>query len=182
MLKTNIRFSNTFVKSFLFFLLTLNRRCGMFRNMMKTNQYRENNDNWKGGRRKSGAGYWTILKPDHLRANNSYVFEHIIITEKALGKPLPPKVQVHHHGAKDDNTQIVICQNQAYHTLLHVRMRALKTCGHASWRKCKYCKQYDRPEKLTFSGTHCYHSKCHNKYTREKYALKTLSNSACKDY
>ena len=66
------------------------------------------------------------------------------VSERALEKPLPAGCQIHHH----TDTQLVICENQAYHALLHVRTRALRTCGHANWRKCNICKQYDKPENL----------------------------------
>lgn len=50
---------------------------------------------------------------------------HRLRAERALGKPLPGKVVVHHaDGSKHPNAQLVICQDQAYHMLLHARMRA----------------------------------------------------------
>ena len=129
----------------------------------------KNNPSWKGGRRKHSAGYIQVLQHGHPRANpKGYVYEHILVAEKALGKPLPPGAVIHHHGAKDDQTQIVICEDRAYHMLLHQRMRALKACGHANWRKCGLCKQYDKPENLVI-GTGVYHKKCHNQYRRECY-------------
>ena len=66
------------------------------------------------------------------------------VAERVLGKPLPVGCQIHHH----TDTQFVICENQTYHALLHMRTRALKACGHASWRKCSFCKRYDKPENL----------------------------------
>lgn len=81
----------------------------------------ETNPNWKGGETMHPAGYKQILMPDHPRAISTagYVFEHILIAEKALGKYLPPGAVVHHHSP----TQLVICEDQAYHMLLHKRMR-----------------------------------------------------------
>lgn len=83
----------------------------------------ELNRNWKGGRTKTGK-YPATYAPDHPRgAANGYVHDHVLLAEKALGKALPLKAVVHHHTPE----QLVICQNQAYHLLLHRRQRALET-------------------------------------------------------
>ena len=113
-------------------------------------------------------GYKMVRKPNHPRTKgNGHVHEHILIAEKTLGKPLPKGAEVHHHGKRDDNTQIVICQDRAYHMLLHQRMRALEACGHAGWRKCNYCKQYDKPENLYIKGSLVCHMACNVVYMRE---------------
>ena len=135
----------------------------------------KNHPNWGGGRKLNGKGYVLLYKPDHPRANSkNYVYEHILVAEKALGKPLPPGAVVHHCGTVDDQTQLVICQDQAYHMLLHRRLRALKACGHANWRKCKICKQYDKPENLVVrtDNRNVYHKKCKSQYDRERYQNK----------
>lgn len=44
--------------------------------------------------------------------------------ERALGHCLPPLAVVHHHTYEGDKSQLVICQDQGYHTLLHERMAA----------------------------------------------------------
>lgn len=47
---------------------------------------------------------------------------HRLRAERALGKPLPPQAVVHHaDGSRSDDAPLVICQDQAYHKLLHVR-------------------------------------------------------------
>lgn len=58
--------------------------------------------------------------------------EHVLIAERALGKPLPPRAQVHHvDGDRRNNTpsNLVICQSQSYHSLLHVRMKTIRAGG-----------------------------------------------------
>jgi hypothetical protein len=121
---------------------------------------------WHGGHKIPRKGHLMVLRPCHPRAGSyGYVFEHIIIAEKALGKPLPIKTIIHHHTPE----QLVICQDQAYHLLLHQRQRALKACGHANWRKCKRCHLYDNPINLSFpkSGG-AYHKDCEAQYAKKK--------------
>ena len=113
-------------------------------------------------------GYKMVYEPNYPRANfKGYIYEHVLIAEKTLGKPLPKGAEVHHYGKRNDNTQIVICQDRAYHFLLHKRMRALEACGHVSWRKCTYCKQYDEPENLYIKGRTVYHRACRVEYNKK---------------
>ena len=82
----------------------------------------ENSPSWKGGRFRDIRGHIRILMPKYPKADcKGYVKEHILLAEKALKKPLPPKAVVHHHS----EAQLVICENQAYHLLLHTNMRRL---------------------------------------------------------
>lgn len=127
---------------------------------------REKNPSWKGGRYVNDVGYVMVLDPSHPRAMaNGYIREHILIAERALGKPLPEGVQVHHPGDVSDNGCIVICQDQNYHLLLHIRARALGDCGNANYRKCKFCQEYDDPDNLYVQqsvghGWNVYHMEC----------------------
>lgn len=127
---------------------------------------------WKNGRRIRGNGYITILMPEHPRVDSAgYVREHILIVEKTLGKPLPLNAIVHHVDGNPTNnnpSNLVICQDNAYHHFLHQRMRALKICGHVNWRKCGYCHQYDSLENLMVSGTVARHKACANEYERKR--------------
>jgi hypothetical protein len=111
--------------------------------------------------------------PEHPRADkNGYVREHILIAEKALGKPLPPKAELHHHDGNPGNNDpgnLVVCQDNAFHKLLHQRQRALKACGHASWLKCRFCGEHDDPLKMYISPRGAaHHRECFNNYRKEK--------------
>lgn len=129
---------------------------------------------WKGGRTIDRNGYVLIKMPTHNRAQaNGYVYEHILVAEKALGKPLPSGAIPHHIDKNRSNnitSNLVLCQDIAYHLLLHRRERALKACGHANWRKCTLCKQYDDPSNLMTKkgkGGCSYHKGCKNSNNRK---------------
>src|SRR6185369_16668396 len=78
--------------------------------------------------------------------------QHVLIAETALGKPLPFGAEVHHvneNKLDNRNENLVICQDTEYHSLLHVRKRALIHSGSANNRKCSYCKLWDSIENLS---------------------------------
>jgi hypothetical protein len=74
-------------------------------------------------------------------AGNRYV--HRQRAEKALGKPLPLGAEVHHPDEDPWNEQarLVICQDHAYHYLLHARMRVKAAGGDPNTQRiCGMCK------------------------------------------
>ncbi len=81
--------------------------------------------------------------------------KHVIVAEKALGKPLPTGAQVHHvdgDGMNYSNANLVICEDNAYHKLLHSRQRALRECGNPDFRRCWACKTWDDPANLIIAA------------------------------
>lgn len=102
---------------------------------------------------------------------------HVLLAEKALGRPLPKKARVHHadcNKLNNDPANLVICPDDAYHLLLHQRIYALEACGNPNYLKCRFCKQYDDPKNLAISKhqNSGYHRECDNKWHRDKSARK----------
>lgn len=130
--------------------------------------------NWKGGKSLDADGY-KLTRMEHARSRkNGYVADHILVAEKALGRPLPDGAVVHHYGKKTENAKLVICQDQGYHALIHAREKALLSCGNANFRKCQFCKEWDDPANMVRNSSRGhYHRKCHAEYEmRRRYANK----------
>jgi hypothetical protein len=135
-----------------------------------------NNPRWKEGKYVDGDGYISTLCKKHPRAvSNNYVRDHILIAEKVMGKYLPLSAMVHHvdgNRSNNANSNLVVCENSQYHALLHQRMMAFKACGHANWRKCAYCKQYDNPNNMVVPNKPqkaAFHKGCKNAYQMRRY-------------
>ncbi len=69
---------------------------------------------------------------------------HRLRAELALGKPLPLGAEVHHVDGNrwnNANRNLVICQDLAYHRLLHLRTRVLRAGGDPNTQRlCGICK------------------------------------------
>lgn len=107
---------------------------------------------WAGGRILLGPeGYVGIYMPQHPRANKQgYVREHVLIASNALGRPVPRSAVVHHvdeNITNNANDNLVICPDNKYHFMLHVRMRVRAAGGHPDKDKicagCKACMSKD---------------------------------------
>lgn len=100
---------------------------------------------------KSGD-YCKLKMHGHPRADrDGNVLEHIVVAELALGKPMPQGAHVHHvdgNGHNNANANLVICQDAAYHKLLHTRARVVRAGGNPNIEKvCSTCKRL-----VLFSG------------------------------
>ena len=107
-------------------------------------------------------------------SKKGFVFEHRLEVEQKIGRYLKPKEAVHHHYNKDGSATLVLCPDKTYHSLLHIREEALRYCGHANWRKCTYCKQYDDLKNLIISEFQIHHKMCSHYYNNVRNRLKVI--------
>ena len=89
-------------------------------------------------------GYVRVYMPGHPKEHGSFVKEHTIIAERAVGHPLPATVHVHHFDfdeSNNANSNLVICQDSAYHMILHARQRIKAAGGNPDTQlMCLSCK------------------------------------------
>lgn len=139
------------------------------------NHYRQlrRTGSFESSRRQRGKG--TVTKYGYVSrgVDGKKKQEHVLVAERALGKPLPPGAEVHHvNENRQDNRpeNLVICPDKAYHKLIHVRMAALEACGNANYRKCPFCKQYSDPADMKHnpSSRYYYHAACKTEYRKSR--------------
>ncbi len=81
------------------------------------------NANWNGGVH-INKGYI-----ENRTENGDYKREHRAIAERALGKPIDARHPIHHHDENKQNnanSNLVICEDDRYHFLLHQRAEVLR--------------------------------------------------------
>lgn len=119
------------------------------------------------------------------QCENVKTLAHVLVATKALGKPLPKSAVVHHvdeNPSNNDPQNLVICPNQAYHMLIHQRMRAMAACGDPNWLRCVICKQYDHPSRISVCGECKYHRECDAIKAKAYRARKRSKQVLMKDY
>lgn len=106
-------------------------------------------------------------------------YEHRVIVERAIGRPLKSTEQVHHVDEDRTNnaqSNLVACQDNSYHKLIERRTAAFSACGNANWRKCKYCHEYEDPARLSICNARgltnglAYHKRCAAEHMRRRSA------------
>lgn len=134
--------------------------------------------NWKGGKFKV-KGYTMLKDGGPSSQKNGYTYEHILVAEEALGRPLPDGVVVHHVNGEEScniGSNLVICQDQAYHLLLHKRARAYQATGNPNSRKCHYCKEWGTD--LSEGKRDSFHGLCKRDYEKIRRTKKKEATDA----
>lgn len=93
------------------------------------------------------------------------------LVEKRLKKRLSSKIIVHHadnNPLNDDPSNLVVCENQGYHKLLHLRTDALRVTGSVHARRCNYCGRWGIPGEDMIL------------YSPDKRSLNSLSRAKCR--
>jgi hypothetical protein len=117
---------------------------------------------------------------NHRLAHSSKkVLEYYLILESVIPGVFDPKKGHCIHHVDGDitnnlNTNLVVCQDKAYHNLLHKRQRAHAACGFAHYLTCAFCKQYDDPKNMSLSrgknstSDRGIHRSCHTEYEKNR--------------
>lgn len=97
----------------------------------------------RGGRAIDSNGY-VYVNGRLAGSSRENTREHVVVAERAFGKALPTKVVVHHFNdnrSDNRNDNLVICQDQSYHMLLHA-LRRVQLAGGRPFldRICSTCR------------------------------------------
>jgi len=117
--------------------------CGQQTGMIKVSRTR--GDARRGDYSKFRPGHNMHNAPGVGYVSRHGVRVHVRTAQTAIGKALPAGAVVHHvdgNPRNNTNANLVICQDQRYHVLLHARARIVKAGGNPNTQKiCCTCKQ-----------------------------------------
>ena len=89
-----------------------------------------NSSSWKDGRCGDSLGYIQIKNSKHpFSKHNGYVFEHRLVIESQIGRPLLPTEPCHHlNGIKDDNRpeNLMAFTSESAHQRFHKNLNNVK--------------------------------------------------------
>ena len=152
--------------------------CGGKTNLFRGQYYRFlKGHQWGNKGQTEDHGYIKVFNPQHPRANTEgYVYEHILIMEKALGRAISIEEHTHHidgNPKKNEIGNLMLFATNAMHIAFHYRLKAFEKCGHYEWRRCVYCHKWDDPKNMVSNGTKSLcHADCRRKYQRDRYPMR----------
>lgn len=155
-----------------------------------------NNGNWKGGSQIGLCQYcgksftapaWEIKHRKYcsrhcgdkakIISGSRKTRPHVKIVERILGHHIPIGSVIHHvnQNKRDNrNCNLILCQDQSYHRLLHARQRILDAGGNPDTDKiCSRCKTLKNLDEFHIAprngdGRRCYCKPCQSEIYRER--------------
>lgn len=132
-------------------------------------RYRKLGDPGKAERLVSAKGSGRYIDKNGYVISSGKKRLHVLIAESALGKNIPKDSVVHHVNEDkldNRNSNLVICENRAYHNIIHARTRAYNETGDPNKMKCPFCGKYDSPENMyVYKNKYAAkHRKCYREY------------------
>lgn len=110
------------------------------------------------------GGYVLLHAPDHPRAIQGKVLEHILVVECTIGRVLPVGAVIHHvndQTADNRNSNLVVLQSSSEHGTLHRRRRVLRRGGDPwTQRLCCICKQAKDTSEFYRSSDRAFSAAC----------------------
>lgn len=132
--------------------------------------------NWNGGRIKTISGYIEVYCPEHKISNNrGYVFEHLLVMEKFLGRYIKKEEVVHHideNKSNNDINNLMLFPTIGAHIAFHHKLRREKARKDLKEKRYKICKKCNKKlpltefykDKKSKDGLKYYCKKCLKKY------------------
>jgi hypothetical protein len=94
-----------------------------------------------GDKYKAIHGYVLVYFPEHPKSHNGYIYQHIMVVEKLLGRYLYPEERVHHiDGDRGNNkkSNLLLCSCDSQHKRIH---HGWKMRDNKWFKKCFGCKK-----------------------------------------